>query len=36
VRCKANSEATLGTYQGDATLGEGTSKSSLHVKHYKY
>ena len=35
VRCKANSEATLGTYQGDATLGEGASES-LHVKDYKY
>jgi hypothetical protein len=35
VRCKANSEATLGTYQGDATLGDGTSMSTLHVKDYK-
>ncbi|KAI5007119.1 hypothetical protein ZWY2020_047067 [Hordeum vulgare] len=35
VRCKANSEATLGTYKGDATLGEGASES-LHVKDYKY
>nr|ACO44685.1 fructose-bisphosphate aldolase [Hordeum vulgare] len=35
VRCKANSEATLGTYQGDGTLGEGASES-LHVKDYKY
>ncbi|KAF0900228.1 hypothetical protein E2562_028709 [Oryza meyeriana var. granulata] len=35
VRCKANSEATLGTYKGDAVLGEGTSES-LHVKDYKY
>ncbi|KAJ6362537.1 hypothetical protein OIU78_002855 [Salix suchowensis] len=34
-RCKANSEATLGTYQGNATLGEGASES-LHVKDYKY
>ncbi|EMS53099.1 Fructose-bisphosphate aldolase, cytoplasmic isozyme [Triticum urartu] len=30
VRCKANSEATLGTYKGVATLGEGASES-LHV-----
>jgi fructose-bisphosphate aldolase class I len=35
TRCKANSEATLGTYKGDATLGEGASES-LHVKDYKY
>jgi fructose-bisphosphate aldolase class I len=35
VRCKATSEATLGTYKGDATLGEGASES-LHVKDYKY
>jgi fructose-bisphosphate aldolase class I len=35
ARCKANSEATLGTYKGDATLGEGASES-LHVKDYKY
>ncbi|XBI20602.1 hypothetical protein VPH35_061856 [Triticum aestivum] len=35
VRCKANSEATLGTYKGDATLAEGASES-LHVKDYKY
>ncbi|KAF2307592.1 hypothetical protein GH714_029974 [Hevea brasiliensis] len=35
VRCKANSEATLGTYKGDATLGEGAAES-LHVKDYKY
>ncbi|BAF07044.2 fructose-bisphosphate aldolase 3, cytoplasmic [Oryza sativa Japonica Group] len=35
TRCKANSEATLGTYQGDAVLGEGASES-LHVKDYKY
>ncbi|KAG0501777.1 hypothetical protein HPP92_001849 [Vanilla planifolia] len=34
-RCKANSEATLGTYKGDALLGEGASES-LHVKDYKY
>ncbi|KAI6697903.1 hypothetical protein NL676_018022 [Syzygium grande] len=34
-RCKANSEATLGTYKGDAQLGEGASES-LHVKDYKY
>ncbi|GKU98320.1 hypothetical protein SLEP1_g11339 [Rubroshorea leprosula] len=35
TRCKANSEATLGTYKGDAQLGEGASES-LHVKDYKY
>lgn len=35
ARAKANSEATLGTYKGDATLGEGASES-LHVKDYKY
>lgn len=35
ARCKANSEATLGTYKGDATLGEGASES-LHVKDYNY
>ncbi|KAK1392521.1 Fructose-bisphosphate aldolase [Heracleum sosnowskyi] len=35
ARCKANSEATLGTYQGDAPLGEGAAES-LHVKDYKY
>ncbi|PWS23038.1 hypothetical protein DKP78_15260, partial [Enterococcus faecium] len=35
TRCKANSEATLGTYKGDAVLGEGASES-LHVKDYKY
>ena len=34
-RCRANSHATLGTYKGDATLGEGASES-LHVKDYKY
>lgn len=34
-RCKANSEATLGTYKGDAAGGEGVSES-LHVKDYKY
>lgn len=34
-RCKANSQATLGTYKGDSTLGEGVSES-LHVKDYKY
>ncbi|KAF8395349.1 hypothetical protein HHK36_019295 [Tetracentron sinense] len=33
-RCKANLEATLGTYKGDAQ-GEGVSES-LHVKDYKY
>ncbi|KAI4349012.1 hypothetical protein L6164_009669 [Bauhinia variegata] len=35
TRAKANSEATLGTYKGDAQLGEGAS-DSLHVKDYKY
>lgn len=35
TRCKANSEATLGTYKGDATLAEGAAES-LHVKNYKY
>lgn len=35
VRCKANSEATLGTYKGNAKLSEGASES-LHVKDYKY
>lgn len=35
VRCKANSEATLGTYDGGAGQGEGASES-LHVKDYKY
>ncbi|KAL5974571.1 Fructose-bisphosphate aldolase 1 [Asimina triloba] len=34
-RCKANSEATLGTYKGDAAKVEGASES-LHVKDYKY
>nr|GMD88147.1 fructose-bisphosphate aldolase 6, cytosolic [Ipomoea batatas] len=35
ARCKANSEATLGTYAGSANLCEGASES-LHVKDYKY
>ncbi|KAJ0088960.1 hypothetical protein Patl1_32383 [Pistacia atlantica] len=35
TRAKANSEATLGTYKGDAKLGEGAAES-LHVKDYKY
>ncbi|XP_023529057.1 fructose-bisphosphate aldolase 6, cytosolic-like [Cucurbita pepo subsp. pepo] len=35
TRCKANSEATLGTYKGDAKLSEGAAES-LHVKDYKY
>lgn len=35
TRCKANSEATLGTYKGDSALGEGADES-LHVKDYKY
>ncbi|KAL2642194.1 hypothetical protein R1flu_009781 [Riccia fluitans] len=34
-RCKANSEAVLGTYKGDAAGGVGTEES-LHVKDYKY
>lgn len=34
VRCKANSEATIGTYKGDAA-GEGADES-LHVSNYKY
>ncbi|CAA2973945.1 fructose-bisphosphate aldolase 6, cytosolic [Olea europaea subsp. europaea] len=34
-RCKANSEATLGTYQGGSALIDGASES-LHVKDYKY
>ncbi|KAG6386269.1 hypothetical protein SASPL_155163 [Salvia splendens] len=34
-RCKANSEATLGTYKGGAAGSEGASES-LHVKDYKY
>ncbi|KAF9606116.1 hypothetical protein IFM89_023169 [Coptis chinensis] len=35
ARCKANSEATLGTYKGDAAVGDGASEG-LHVKDYKY
>jgi fructose-bisphosphate aldolase class I len=35
ARCKANSEATLGTYQGGGALSEAASES-LHVKDYKY
>ncbi|KAI3746334.1 hypothetical protein L6452_08762 [Arctium lappa] len=35
ARCKANSEATLGKYQGGGSLSEGASES-LHVKDYKY
>lgn len=35
ARCKANSEATVGTYKGDAKLAEGASES-LHVSNYKY
>lgn len=35
ARCKANSEATLGTYKGDAPVGEGAAES-LHVKGYTY
>lgn len=34
ARCKANSEATLGTYKGGAAA-DGASES-LHVKDYKY
>lgn len=34
-RAKANSEATLGTYKGDAAGGVGTEES-LHVAGYKY
>ncbi|KAK1323407.1 Fructose-bisphosphate aldolase cytoplasmic isozyme [Acorus calamus] len=34
TRCKANSEATLGAYKGDAATA-GASES-LHVKDYKY
>ncbi|KAJ4971467.1 hypothetical protein NE237_004566 [Protea cynaroides] len=34
-RCKANSEATLGIYKGDAVEGDAASES-LHVKDYKY
>eukprot|EP01018_Ginkgo_biloba_P025538 Gb_22260 [translate_table: standard] len=34
VRCKANSEATLGKYGGGAAAGLATE--SLHVKDYKY
>ncbi|CAA2961044.1 fructose-bisphosphate aldolase cytoplasmic isozyme-like [Olea europaea subsp. europaea] len=35
TRCKANSEATLGTYRDSGALSEDTSES-LHVKDYKY
>ncbi|KMZ58915.1 Fructose-bisphosphate aldolase [Zostera marina] len=35
ARCKANSEATLGTYKGDAAQADGVSES-LHVKDYKF
>ncbi|KAL8141336.1 hypothetical protein V2J09_007357 [Rumex salicifolius] len=34
VRCKANSDATLGKYEGGAAI-EGATES-LHVKDYKY
>ncbi|XP_019152790.1 PREDICTED: fructose-bisphosphate aldolase 6, cytosolic [Ipomoea nil] len=34
-RCKANSEATLGTYAGSSNLSAAASES-LHVKDYKY
>ncbi|XP_071698655.1 fructose-bisphosphate aldolase 6, cytosolic-like [Rutidosis leptorrhynchoides] len=34
VRCKANSDATLGKYQGGAAVDGATE--SLHVKDYKY
>ncbi|XP_010543462.1 PREDICTED: fructose-bisphosphate aldolase 6, cytosolic [Tarenaya hassleriana] len=35
ARARANSEATLGGYKGDANLVDGASES-LHVKDYKY
>uniref|UniRef100_A0A0E0I6R0 Fructose-bisphosphate aldolase n=1 Tax=Oryza nivara TaxID=4536 RepID=A0A0E0I6R0_ORYNI len=35
ARCRANSQATLGAYAGDAAAGEGVSEN-LHVKDYKY
>lgn len=35
ARCKANSEATLGAYKGDAAQG-GLASESLHEKDYKY
>ncbi|XAR64634.1 Fructose-bisphosphate aldolase [Bertholletia excelsa] len=35
ARAKANSEATLGKYEGGGKLAEGASES-LHVKDYKY
>lgn len=35
ARCKANSEAVLGKYAGDAAKGVGTDES-LHVANYKY
>ncbi|KAI5067926.1 hypothetical protein GOP47_0016271 [Adiantum capillus-veneris] len=34
ARCKANSEAVLGKYVGDAAKGFGTDES-LHVANYK-
>ncbi|GLJ46036.1 hypothetical protein SUGI_0969830 [Cryptomeria japonica] len=34
-RCKANSQATLGTYAGDSAQAAGVAES-LHVKDYKY
>ncbi|XP_062229217.1 fructose-bisphosphate aldolase 5, cytosolic-like [Phragmites australis] len=37
VRCKANSEATLGKYDGaGAGAGDAAASESLHVKGYKY
>ncbi|MCO5566383.1 hypothetical protein L7F22_020060 [Adiantum nelumboides] len=35
ARCKANSDAVLGKYAGDAAKGVGTDES-LHVANYKY
>ncbi|KAG8046376.1 hypothetical protein GUJ93_ZPchr0008g12735 [Zizania palustris] len=35
ARCRANSQATLGSYAGDAASGEGVSDSLL-VRDYKY
>ncbi|KAM0947499.1 putative fructose-bisphosphate aldolase [Dioscorea sansibarensis] len=35
ARCKANSEATLGAYKGDAAQG-GLASESLYEKDYKY
>lgn len=35
TRCKANSEATIGGYKGDVSIG-GSAAESLHEKDYKY